>query len=152
MRLFTDESGGCIFTTNNAASDLRAVDIDSIYELIELHPMFDPASLLGCYKFKIVDSTSEILAVPAKYFDEETECSLTIDLLDKLSMAQIAHQSIDAYPYSVARGWVNSFRLMVAHTIMYKENYDLIRMRFEDGSLLTIRVNDGEKSVKTVAT
>jgi hypothetical protein len=113
--------------------------------------MFDPASLLGCYKFKIADATKEILAVPAKYFNEETECSLTIDLLEKLSIAQIAHQSIDAYPYSVARGWVNSFRLIVPHTIMYKEKYDLIRMQFEDGSLLTVRVNDGEKSVKTVA-
>lgn len=152
MRLFTDKSGICIFSTNNAASDLQAVEIDSIYELIELHPMFNPASLLGCYKFKIADVTKEVFVVPAKGFDEKTECFLTIDFLDNLSMAQIAHQSIDAYPYSAAKRWVNSFRLIVAHTIVYKDKYDLIRMWFDDGSLLTIRVNDVENSVKTVAT
>ena len=151
MDFFVDHSGLCVFITNDMSANLKKIAIENIYELIELHSMFDPMSLLGRYRFKVEDATGKVVPVAAEQFNTQKERELDIGFINNLSMAQIAHQSIDAYSYYVAKGWVKSLRLVVSHTIIHKEKYDLINMMFNDQSLLTIRINNIEKSVKTVA-
>lgn len=153
MILYTTEDGSLVFSENNLELDLKTVEIENIYDLIQLHPMFDPLSLMGCYRFRVIDDTNEILPMLARNFVESGGgySVFYIELLKGLSVARIVHQALDAYPYSVARGWVNSLRVVIPHTITNKERYDLIVMRFLDDSTLTIRINETEKSVKAVA-
>ena len=151
MILFTTQDGSFIFTNDELVPNLKAVEVENIYELIELHAMFDPLSLMGCYRFKVLKDNNEILPILARNFIDSDHREFHVNLLDGLTTAQIIHQTLDAYPYSVARGWVNSLRVAIPHTITSKETYELVVMRFNDDSVLTIRINDIEKSVKAVA-
>ena len=154
MILYTTQDGSIIFSENNLELDLKTVEIENIYELIQLHPMFDPLSLMGCYRFRVIDDTNEILPMLARNFVENGGgySVFYIELLKGLSVARIVHQALDAYPYSVARGWAYSLRVVIPHTITNKEDHDLIVMKFADDSRLTIRVNDTERTIKGVAT
>ena len=144
MQLFTNKNQTRFFVVDSAAESLSPIEVNSVKDLISTYPVCTPLTLLGWGELRV--SKSNEITTDLQVGTEQNPV-FAPSFIANLNEAEITIQILDTLNFDEQISVVRELRNGWTFDDDYEEDTESLCFTTDDGSQLTISINDATKSM-----
>lgn len=148
MKLFTNAAQTRLFATDRYVNNLRAIEVNSIGDLVQAVEGIDINVLIG-NRFFQADDIGELIITEDDGFNPVTP--FKIDFLESMTAAEIVAGTIALYEYGDTAKIIAQIKALWEYGTSYEDGLEDFLFVAGDGSKLLININHFAATIKATS-